>query len=188
MENELACSIRDFFDLLSSINIKAHITGGLASSYYGQPRYTQDIDIVVDASALKTNLDQFLSLLAQKYLFSEDTIRAALLSGRVFQVIDDATGFKFDIYPREGVPGELGRGCVVELFPTIHLPLLSLPDCVVSKLQWIQKGSQKSIQDVRAIIDRLSPNQNAEVTLHADKNGLKDFLTNILNANNQEPN
>ncbi|MBL7662656.1 hypothetical protein JNK13_07885 [bacterium] len=35
-------------NVLAELGIPHLITGGLAASYYGEPRFTQDIDIVKD--------------------------------------------------------------------------------------------------------------------------------------------
>ncbi|MBI2480503.1 MAG: hypothetical protein HYV60_18310 [Planctomycetia bacterium] len=40
--------------------IRFHLTGGLTSVLYGEPRMTQDIDIVIDNQAIDTQLDSFI--------------------------------------------------------------------------------------------------------------------------------
>lgn len=39
--------LSDLIDVLHSLGIRYHLTGGLVSSYFGEPRMTQDIDVVV---------------------------------------------------------------------------------------------------------------------------------------------
>jgi hypothetical protein len=186
-ENELADTISRFFKLLQSLQIKAHITGGLASSYYGEPRYTQDVDVVVDSIQLKNVFDKFLKLIEGEYLFSKDTIESSLSNGRVFQLIDDRTGFKFDIYPREGVPGELARTIITELFPGKELPLLSVEDAILSKLDWVQRGSKKSSEDILGIFNRLSPEGKTSAFMRAEKHGFAELLRNIVKDFKIEP-
>ena len=40
--------------------IRFHLTGGLTSVVYGEPRMTQDIDMVIDNQALADQLESFV--------------------------------------------------------------------------------------------------------------------------------
>ncbi len=183
-ENELAGAIFRFFGILHRFVSRAHVTGGLASSFYGRPRFTQDIDIVLDAKELGGNLSAFLQALSHDYLYSRESIEESLKGGRVFQCIDSATGFKFDLYPREGVPGELSRTISVELFPGIHLPIVSREDAVISKLYWIKRGSIKSREDVRAIMAETADPHS--IFLRAEEMGQGDLLREVLSETEPE--
>ena len=44
---DLKLTLSDVATILSNRHFKFHLTGGLASSFYGEPRFTQDIDIVI---------------------------------------------------------------------------------------------------------------------------------------------
>ena len=46
-DNDLKITLRDLTVVLKELQLSFHLTGGLASSYYGEPRFTQDIDIVI---------------------------------------------------------------------------------------------------------------------------------------------
>ena len=64
--------------------IRFHLTGGLTSVVYGEPRMTQDIDIVIDNQAVATQLDFFISSLdASDFLFDAQTIRDAVEQAQV---------------------------------------------------------------------------------------------------------
>ena len=45
--NELKKTLADVVEILVALKFKFHLTGGLASSFYGEPRFTQDIDLVI---------------------------------------------------------------------------------------------------------------------------------------------
>ena len=47
--------------LLEAHGIRFHLTGGIASVAYGEPRMTQDVDIVVDNTAIARCLDSFIA-------------------------------------------------------------------------------------------------------------------------------
>jgi hypothetical protein len=76
--------------VLDSLRISYHVTGGLASSFYGEPRLTQDIDFVVRVapseiarlSALLDREDAILSKLLwtmRGSTKSRDDVRGMLL-------------------------------------------------------------------------------------------------------------
>jgi hypothetical protein len=46
--NDLAETLRKLSKIFSDLKVRLHFTGGLVSSFYGEPRLTQDIDVVVD--------------------------------------------------------------------------------------------------------------------------------------------
>ena len=47
--------------ILGRLGVRYHLTGGLASIAYGDPRTTQDLDVVIDASAMARSFEQFLA-------------------------------------------------------------------------------------------------------------------------------
>ena len=49
---ELEQVLQSVTSLLLRVGIDYHVTGGLASSYYGEPRFTQDIDLVIPAETI----------------------------------------------------------------------------------------------------------------------------------------
>ena len=48
-EHFWAC-VRRIGSILGGLAIPYHFTGGLASSFYGEPRFTQDVDVVIRLS------------------------------------------------------------------------------------------------------------------------------------------
>ncbi len=44
---DFIATLKRVTDSLQRLGLRYHLTGGLISSYYGEPRLTQDIDIVV---------------------------------------------------------------------------------------------------------------------------------------------
>jgi hypothetical protein len=47
--------------------VRFHLTGGITSVAWGEPRMTQDIDLVVDNETLAGRLDSFLASLADPF-------------------------------------------------------------------------------------------------------------------------
>ena len=98
------------------------IAGSVASSHHGEPRSTQDIDLVIDPT--REQLTRFLDGLEPSRFYVDDAL-AALASRSRFNVIEPATGFKADFVIRKdhrfehvgvrapragGTPGSCDRG------------------------------------------------------------------------------
>lgn len=172
--------------LLRSCEIRFLITGGAAAIAYGDPRTTQDIDLVIEATAIQERLEQFVVQLRQeKFLYNEQTVRSAVAAGRQFQLLDTGSSLKLDLYPRELVSGALDRAVQVEIMPGLTLPVASRPDLVLSKLIWISKGSHKSRRDLRQIMLRVSEVETATIHSLAEQTGLRVLLDEILSESDE---
>ncbi|PYY15298.1 MAG: hypothetical protein DMG60_18030 [Acidobacteria bacterium] len=140
--------------LLDQAGIAYMLTGSFASAYYGAPRTTQDIDLVVSASA-----DQLRSL---AHLLPSDTyyvdLDATLQANRhesMFNVLDLVTGWKIDFIIRKS------RAFSMEEFQR-RTPIAvegiqvfaAIPeDLIVSKLEWAKPcQSYWHIEDVAGIL------------------------------------
>ena len=142
--------------LLDSSGVRFAITGGLVSAYYSEPRFTQDVDILVDRQQFCSAWQSLTSdLRAAGYVFDMNAVSQAVQSGRPFQLIHGRECLKLDVYPRELVPGELGRAVRVELFSGVRLPIVAPADLAISKLIWVSRGSHKNRRDFRQLMCRI---------------------------------
>ena len=98
MENRQLFEI--FTERLNAVPFAYFISGSIASIYYGIPRLTHDVDILIDLSA--QTIDRFLRLFSAEEFYLppretllEETARAA---GSHFNLIDLSSGFKADFY------------------------------------------------------------------------------------------
>lgn len=179
-------TLAKIFAIFRMYNIKFHLTGGITSIAYGEPRLTQDIDIVVDNEALKRHLHLFIeSLHKSDFLFDEPAIRPAVDRKQMFQLLDSVEALKLDIYPRELIPGELDRSNTLELFDGIFVPIASLADTAVAKLIWIDKGSHKSRSDLRQLFRISTPAQRQTIEQLATDLGLRGILSQVLSESDE---
>lgn len=167
--------------VLSGCAVRYHLTGGITSIAYGEPRMTQDIDIVVDNAAIARTLDAFLTAATQAgFMLDEAEVRRAVADRSMFQLFDMAEALKIDMYPREMIPGELDRSTRLEVFEGMMIPVVSRPDAAASKLAWASKGSQKSRRDLRQIVRLMPAEDRPELDRLAALLGLRDLLAEIL--------
>jgi hypothetical protein len=172
--------------VLQSLKIRFHLTGGVVSVAWGEPRFTQDIDVVLDREALAQHLEEFLAgLRGLGFHFQDQVVKEAISRGRPFQMLDAVECLKLDLYPRELVPGELERSVPVEVFAGTMLPVVSLPDAAVSKLIWISKGSHKSRQDLRRLARHLSAADMDFLRHQAVQRQLESLLQEVLSESDE---
>ena len=168
-------------EVLSRFGIRFHLTGGITAVAYGEPRMTQDLDLVIDYDTALRNRELFLSALTEVGFHLElTTARKALETKMMFQVLDIEQALKLDLYPEAAIPGELDRSVLAEVFPGVRLPIASRADAALSKLIWAAKGSHKSRRDLRQILRNASPEESATVRSTATSRGLVGELDRIL--------
>lgn len=130
------------------------ITGSFASSFYGEPRSTQDIDIVIDPE--RTSLEILLNLFpADSYHVSRDAAISALQVRGQFNVIDLVTGWKIDLIirkDREFSRVEFERRIREDIFG-LRLFVASPEDVILVKLEWAEAANpERQIRDVAGIL------------------------------------
>jgi len=154
----VAMSVSEVFHRITSAlgeaGIAYMLAGSFASAYYGAPRTTQDIDLVIAATA--DQLRTFVQLLSNdQYYVDLDAALEARQHQSLFNVVDMATGWKIDLIIRKSRPfseEEFRRRKLVNLQGS-SLFVESAEDVVVSKLEWARLAqSQRHIEDVAGIL------------------------------------
>jgi hypothetical protein len=130
------------------------LTGSFASSLHGAPRVTHDVDVVI-APTLGT-LEALLKHFPQDhYYVSRDAALQAYGSEGMFNVVDFATGWKFDFILRKSRPfsvEEFARRREEDL-DGVRLYVATPEDVVVAKLEWAKLGeSERQLRDVAGIL------------------------------------
>jgi hypothetical protein len=130
------------------------LSGSFASAYYGAPRSTQDIDLVI--AATPAQLRAFVQgLSSEEYYADLDAALEAHERQSLFNVIDLATGWKIDLIIRKSrafSQEEFSRRQSVNL-QGVPLFVATAEDVVIAKLEWSKLAqSQRQIEDVAAIL------------------------------------
>ena len=135
---------------LDRLEVPYHITGGLASSYYGEPRFTQDVDFVIRIEPGEA--ERLVRGLEGEFLSDVESVREAVRRRGMFQALHRELLIKADFHVGESIAGELERSQVVQLFPGLDVRLVSKEDAILSKLLWARQGSDKGRGDVLGML------------------------------------
>jgi hypothetical protein len=153
-----AMSVTEVFQRVTAALDQAAIaymlTGSFASAFYGAPRSTQDIDLVIKATPaqLRTFIEHLPS---DEYYADLDAALEAHKRQSLFNVIDLATGWKIDLIFCKSRPFSQEEFQRRQLVDKSDVPLFvaSVEDIVVSKLEWSKLAqSQRHVEDVAGIL------------------------------------
>jgi hypothetical protein len=139
---------------LQTAGVPYMLTGSFASVFYGLPRSTQDIDIVIAPSpaTLRTLLQ---SLPPDEYYTETEAAFEALGRESLFNIIDLKTGWKIDLIickSRAFSLEEFGRRHLAQ-FEDVSLFVASAEDVILAKLEWAKLGqSLRQIEDAAGIL------------------------------------
>ena len=147
---------------LDHAGIPYMLTGSLASSLYGPPRSTMDIDIVIAPTPIQ--LKTLVQALPQSDYYADlNMAMESLKQESMFNVIDQQTGWKIDFIIRKSRPYsqvafERRRSEVIDTVPVIAA---TPEDVIISKLEWAKLGeSSRQIRDVAGILKLQSASLN----------------------------
>jgi hypothetical protein len=144
-------SLADAFEplrlALESAAVRYAIGGSWASTAFGEPRFTNDVDILAEFT--QETLQRFLRKLPEAFYADEDEALNALRAGRPFNVLYMPMAFKFDFFPAGAFPlgtQELDRAVSLAGTALSEAPVLFVTpeDILLAKLHWFRLGGRVS--------------------------------------------
>ena len=176
--DDFISSFKEIIRILNDNGVSFYITGGLVSSFYGEPRFTQDIDIVIDVDLDDNKRKSFFDSITKGHLISESSYKKAFCPGGMFQIINEHFIVKTDFHVGEMVAGAKSRVVEIEILEDVVVPALSLEDAIACKLVWVKMGSHKSRNDIKAMLRNPKLNKSLLATI-IEQNNLSEVLAEI---------
>ena len=146
---------------LEERGIEYMVSGSFAMTAYTTPRFTRDIDIVIQLNT--ENLDSFSEIFKENFYFHKPSVEEEISRQGMFNIIDFKSGAKVDfIILKHDIYRELeftrkSRNVISD----VEAWVVSLEDLVISKLIWAnQMFSSQQIMDIEGLID--SPDLDRE--------------------------
>jgi hypothetical protein len=140
--------------VLERLRITYMVVGSFTSGAYGEPRFTNDIDIVVDLRSpdVKPLCEAFPP---DRFYLSEEAARGAVASGGQFNVIEPESGNKIDFMIARRDPWgreQLSRRQRLPFLPKLEAFAARPEDIIISKLIYFEEGgSDKHLRDIAGI-------------------------------------
>jgi len=130
------------------------VTGSIAAIAYGEPRLTNDIDIVaaVGEKDIPALLESFPD---DTYYVSADAIREAVRRQTQFNIIHPASGLKIDVIIMRDTAfdkSRLARIRRIHPAPAYEANFAAPEDVIIKKMQYYAEGSsEKHLRDIAGI-------------------------------------
>ena len=177
-------------EIIDQLEIRYFIGGSVASGIHGIPRFTRDVDFVVDLDP--DLLPEFSRLLGAAFYHDLETIERAVSLRRPFNIIHIASAYKYDFYPAQNddfASAQLGRrreelGNPFGIGEDIEFFVSTPEDTLLSKLRWFHlRGRQSQYQwdDMRGILSRKRDRLDYDYLRRwAERFALADLLDELL--------
>jgi hypothetical protein len=175
--------------VLEQLSLRYIVVGSLASSYYGVPRATNDVDVVVEIAT--GSVDALVTSLTPQFYVDEEAVAKAVHERGSFNIVDRHRFDKVDVFVlradpldrslldrRVRVVIESGSGSV------LRVAVPSAEDVILAKLRWYELGHRASDLQRRDILGVLRVQagrlDHAYLSRMAERLGLSTMLATLL--------
>jgi hypothetical protein len=141
---------------LEQLGLNYCVGGSFASSYYGVPRSTNDVDFVVALRA--EHVPVLIAALEGEFMIDPQAVSGAIAQERSFNIIDYDTLDKVDIFVMADRPWsrqQLQRrrlGTLPSASGPRNVYFASPEDVILSKLAWFRLGGEESERQWRDLL------------------------------------
>jgi hypothetical protein len=142
-------------DVCQRLALTYLVVGSTATIAYGEPRFTNDIDIAIELppSQVEPFCDSFPST---EFYLSRDTVRDAVNRGRPFNLIHPTSGLKIDFIVLTQEAFDRSRIARRRELPVLEgrtISFASPEDVILKKLVFFQDGgSEKHLRDIAGVL------------------------------------
>lgn len=147
--------LRMVAQVFESLDIHYFVTGSIASIAYGEPRFTNDIDIVADIKAEHV-LELQRRFPAHEFYLSEEAVADAIHSRTQFNIIHPTSGLKVDVIlcqDNDFDKNRFKRMRRVRPSADTEANFASPEDVIIKKLDYYRMGgSEKHLRDITGIL------------------------------------
>jgi hypothetical protein len=171
-------------NVFRKLGIPLAVGGSWASTFYGEPRNSQDADITVAPFTGKE--EELAKALGAEFYCSVDAMRTANRDRFSFNLLHMPSGFKVDVFVQKDRPYEImliarSRPREIPGSNGVKLEIVSPEDIILLKLEWYRLGGEISDQQWRDIRGVLKTQRSNLDDVYLDKwaaeLGVADLLT-----------
>lgn len=148
--------LRDVAMRLDQEKIPYFLVGSLASMYYGRPRFTKDVDLVVQLHPKMVFRFTEIFSIEEYYCPPQEILQDEVVRRGSFNLIHQSSGIKIDIVlfqDTEYHRSEFHRRAKVELMPQFEVCIAAPENIILKKLDYYREGgAEKHLTDIREIL------------------------------------
>jgi hypothetical protein len=175
--------LRSTVNTLEELALPYCITGSFASNYYGIPRLTHDLDIIIVMN--ENEIENVFKVFSKSGYVDKEAIREALRQKDMFNVIYSQVGLKIDFWVRRESPFDIemfGRRKKVEIAENLDAFIACPEDVILSKLLWAEKAhSERQIEDAKGVYEVQEENLDMDyLKAWAEKLNLSSDLEQLI--------
>ncbi|MGE4133627.1 MAG: DUF6036 family nucleotidyltransferase [Bdellovibrionales bacterium] len=152
--------LKDVTTRFDEAQIEYFLVGSLATMYYGRPRFTQDVDLVVRIKAKQIPHFEKLFPIEEYYSPPKEILHDEILRRGSFNLINQSSGIKIDIVmdkETDFYKSEFQRRKKIEIASGVDVFIASPEDLILKKLDYFREGqSEKHLLDIRDILMNVS--------------------------------
>jgi hypothetical protein len=142
-------------EVFEHLEIPYLVTGSVAAMAYGEPRLTNDIDVVagIEDRHLKNLINAFPS---DEFYIREDMIRDDIRYKGQFNIIHPASGLKVDVIIKQNTEFDRSRFTRTKrIYPaeSYQANFAAPEDVIIKKMEYYREGgSEKHLRDICGIL------------------------------------
>lgn len=156
---ELENTLKKVAKILQKIKISYLVTGGVAVVVWGRPRFTADIDIIIELK--RKMVKKFVAALEKEGYVDEEVVNEALKYQSEFNFIDRDTGMRVDFWILKNSDFDKSRlkRAVARKIYGQKVYFSSPEDLILKKLLWFnESNSTRQLEDIYSIMEILKSN------------------------------
>ena len=150
---ELEITLKKIAKILQKLKIPYLVTGGVAVVIWGRPRYTADIDILIELK--KNKIRKLVATLLKEGYIDNEAVKQALKNMSEFNFIDNENSFKVDFWilgDSDFDRSRLKRAVVRKIFGQ-KVTFSSPEDLILKKLLWFKESkSTRQLEDIYSVM------------------------------------
>jgi hypothetical protein len=178
--------IRDSIGRMERLKLSYCITGSIASNYYGIPRLTHDMDIII--VLLDKEIEPLADIFSKDYYIEKEDIKEARKAQGMFNIIHHSTGLKIDFWflkDNEFSRNMFSRRQRVEIIAGVQAWIATAEDVILAKLIWNKATpSEKQLNDAKGVLEVQKERLDmAYLKDWAKELGLTETLERVMKAN-----
>lgn len=165
---------------LDAARLPYMLSGSMALNFYGQPRMTRNIDLVVEIG--RADAAKVVELFEPDFACDLEEVRDAISREQMFNIIQVEKVMKVDLIIRKSAPfrlEEFARRSKVALLGR-EIWIVSPEDLLLSKLHWAKDShSEMQLGDVRNLIDAVPDLDWAYINRWSTELGVTQLLHEV---------